>query len=199
MSRDPQSRRQTRRRKPARSGGGGVIAGILIGLVVGALFAAGTAWYFTRSSPFVTTPTAEGLASDMPPIELPGKPGDRPMAKQDLEFYRILPQGTDGGSTQAPARAAEAPSAPEPPPATASNERLYLQVAAFANPAEADNLKARLALNGIDAISQRAELDDGRVVHRVRIGPFQAPEEMNPVRSRLAGAGLTASVVRARQ
>lgn len=173
-----------------------MIAGILIGLVVGALFAAGTAWYFTRSSPFVTTPTAEGLAADAPPIELPGKPGDRPLATQDLEFYRILPQGNDSGSTEAPARAAEAPSAPEPP-AAASSERLYLQVGAFSNPAEADNLKARLALNGIDANSQRAQLDDGRVVHRVRIGPFQEPEEMNPVRSRLAGAGLTASVVRA--
>jgi cell division protein FtsN len=76
-------------------------------------------------------------------------------------------------------------------------ERLYLQVGAFENPGEADNLKARLALAGIEASAQRAQLADGRTVHRVRIGPFAKPEDMNPVRARLAEAGFSAAVARA--
>ena len=59
---------------------------------------------------------------------------------------------------------------------------MYLQVGAFENPNEADNLKARLALSGIQASAQRTQLPDGRVVHRVRIGPYARPEDMNPMR-----------------
>lgn len=164
-----------------------MIVGIFIGLVLGALLAAGTAWYFTRSSPFQAPPTTPAIPSgDQPPMALPGKPGDRPLVKQDFEFYKILPQGTN-----APVEPAAV--LPQQPVRV---ERLYLQVGAFENPAEADNMKALLALNGIEASAQRTQLEDGRIVHRVRIGPFAKPEDMNPVRSRLASAGLTASVVR---
>lgn len=188
MSRDSKPRPKARR-APARSGGG-TIVGIFIGLVLGAMFAAGAAYYFTRSSPF--QPSQQGPASmpigNQPPVALPGKPGDRPVAKQDFEFYRILPQGTGASTDPAP------PSQPQPEAPRA--ERLYLQVGAFEDPAEADNMKALLTLNGIDASAQRAQLPDGRIVHRVRIGPFSKPEDMNPVRARLASAGFTASVVR---
>ena len=34
-------------------------------------------------------------------------------------------------------------------------------------------------------------------MHRVRIGPFAKPEDMNPVRTRLAEAGFTGTVVKA--
>ncbi|NMF90294.1 SPOR domain-containing protein [Aromatoleum petrolei] len=190
MSRDRKPSRKASR--PAKSRGG-VIVGIFIGLVLGALFAAGAAWYFTRNSPF-QTPTAPAPAAarapagDQPPVSLPGKPGDRPVAKPDFEFYKILPQG-EGAPTEAKpaAPAAAAPAAPE---------KLYLQIGAFENPAEADNLKAKLALSGIEASAQRAQLADGRTMHRVRIGPFAKPEDMNPVRARLSDAGFTATVVK---
>lgn len=191
MSRAPKSR-PTSRRPPAKSGGG-VIVGIFIGLILGALFAAGAAWWFTRSSPFqtpqgsVSAPSRVPSAPDQPPLSLPGKPGDRPVVKPDFEFYKILPQGN-----VAPAEVAPAPQS-APPVA----ERLYLQIGAFENPAEADNLKARLALAGIEASAQRAQLPDGRTMHRVRIGPFAKPEDMNPVRTRLADAGFTGTVVKA--
>lgn len=186
MSREQKPRRKTGS-KPSRSGGG-VVIGIFIGLVLGAALAAGTAWYFTQSSPFVAPPGTPSMpAADQPPLALPGKPGDRPVVRQDFEFYKILPQGTTASAE---------PAAVAPQPEAARAERLYLQVGAFENPAEADNLKALLALNGIDANAQRAQLEDGRIVHRVRIGPFAKPEDMNNTRSRLASAGLTASVVR---
>jgi cell division protein FtsN len=193
VSRDHKPR-QKAQRPPAKSGGG-VVVGIFIGLILGALFAAGAAWWFTRSSPFQTPqspapsrPTpAVPTSPDHPPASLPGKPGDRPVVKPDFEFYKILPQG-NGAPADTPAPA------PTPPAAV---ERLYLQIGAFENPAEADNLKARLALAGIEASAQRAQLPDGRTMHRVRIGPFAKPEDMNPVRTRLAEAGFTGTVVKA--
>jgi len=33
-------------------------------------------------------------------------------------------------------------------------------------------------------------------VHRVRVGPFAKPEDMNPMRARLSDAGFNASVSR---
>ena len=212
-------------RKPARApakSAGGTLIGIFIGLVFGALIAAGAAWYFTRSNPFQAAPVAPRVQApaEQGPAALPGKPGDRPVAKQDFEFYRILPQGDNVPSSaaqvvpvpasqvqvpppavpaqQAPAPVVEASPQPAPatPPAPPRNERIYLQVGSFENPSEADNLKARLALSGIQASAQRTQLPDGRVVHRVRVGPFAKPEDMNPMRARLSDAGFNASVSR---
>lgn len=216
MSRDRKPVRKPTR-APAKSAGGTLI-GIFIGLVFGALIAAGAAWYFTRANPFQAAPTAPRAQApaDQGPAALPGKPGDRPVVKQDFEFYKILPQGDNVPSPTAP-QTAQAPTQPQPVPLPTQNqaqqppapvaeavpqpvkrpsERIYLQVGAFENPGEADNLKARLALSGIQASAQRTQLPDGRVVHRVRVGPFAKPEDMNPMRSRLSDAGFSASVSR---
>ena len=210
MSRDRKPARKPAR-APARNGGSTLI-GIFIGLVFGALIAAGAAWYFTRANPFQSTPATPPRTpsnEQQAPAALPGKPGDSPVVRQDFDFYKILPQGDN-----VPATAEEVQAKPPttlrpvvPPPAQQAPapvqdatvkpvERLYLQVGAFENPGEADNLKARLALAGIEASAQRAQLADGRVVHRVRIGPFSRPEDMNPTRARLAEAGFNASVSR---
>ncbi|CAL92998.1 SPOR domain-containing protein [Azoarcus olearius] len=191
MSRD---RKPTRKpaRSPARSGGG-TLVGIFIGLVMGAVIAAGAAWYFTRANPFqaaAPAPARAPVAVDQPPAALPGKPGDRPVVKQDFEFYKILPQG-DGATHAAVEPPKPVEKAPEKPA-----EKLWLQVGAFGAADEAENLKARLALSGIQASSQRAQLADGRVVQRVRIGPFDKPEDMNSIRARLASAGFEASVTK---
>lgn len=191
MSRDRKTPRKSSR-PPSRSGGGTLI-GIFIGLMMGATIAAGAAWYFTRANPFQSAPAAPRVpAANQPPAALPGKPGDRPVAKQDFDFYKILPQGDNVPAVASP---------PAQPPAAAAKpvERLFLQLGAFENAAEADNLKARLALAGVEASSQRGQLADGRTVHRVRVGPFDSPEAMNPVRSRLAENGFTPTVTRAGQ
>ncbi len=182
----------SRERKPVRkpaSSSGGVLIGIFIGLVMGALLAAGTAWYLTQSSPF-QAPQSGPVQPIGPqaPVALPGKPGDRPVERQNFDFYRILPEAGSGGA------AVVTPVAPASEPVR--RETLYLQVGAFENPAEADNLKAMLALNGIQSNAQRAQLADGRTVHRVRIGPYSSPEDMSDMRARVANIGLSASLVR---
>lgn len=195
MARDSSPRRTPRRLTAKAPGkGNGVITGLLVGLALGALLAAGSAWLLTRTSPFQTPQrVAAPIGMGTAPVALPGKPGDRPVtSNRDFDFYTVLPQGE--GAAQAPAPAPATTPTGQPAPRV---DRLYLQVGAFEDPAEADNMKALLALNGIEAVAQRTQLDDGRIVHRVRVGPFARPEDMTSVRSRLAAAGVSGNVVQA--
>lgn len=183
-----------------RKQGGGTILGLFIGLVVGVIAAAGVVWYLNKTPlPFqakVGKPAAEknGEAKPEPgkpaaaPQALPGKPGDKVQEKPRFEFYKILP-----GAEEPVPQAAPKPSAAAPAPAA---EALFLQAGAFQKPADADNLKARLALMGVEASVQQVTLPEKGVMHRVRIGPYANPDEMAKVRTLLAQNGIQASVVR---
>ena len=182
--------RKNTRKTPGKRSGGGVFVGIIIGLMLGAIFAAGVAWYLTRANPFAghQDRTADGPAVPVAPRALPGKPGDRPVEKPQFDFYKILPKGD--GTAEVPTQA------PAPAATPAAAERFYLQVGAFEDPTEADNLKARLALMGVEAAVQRGESANKGTVHRVRLGPYNRLEDMNAVRAELARAGMESSLVR---
>lgn len=59
-----------------------------------------------------------------------------------------------------------------------------LQVASFRSLADADQLKARIALLGQQAYISKADTE-GRVWHRVRVGPFPTLAALHKVRSEL--------------
>ena len=82
--------------------------------------------------------------------------------------------------------------------ATASGEVFYLQACAFQKSTDADNLKAKLALMGLETSVQEVNVPDKGLMHRVRVGPYAKPEDMNRVRNQLAQNGIQASVVKAR-
>jgi cell division protein FtsN len=193
----------------SRSGWGGTLLGVLIGLVLGALVALAVAWYFTRTPlPFQrpTAPAAEALrppeaaAAKAPapgqvatPAPLPGKPGDKPLERPRYDFYKILPEGE---------QRADAPAAPPPEPAAGAEEApeaVFLQAGSFMKEEQADNLKAKLALIGVEAGVYPATIPDKGILHRVRIGPFSKPEEMSRVRALLAENGVQAKVVKAKE
>jgi cell division protein FtsN len=177
--------------------GGGTLLGMFIGLVVGVLIAAGVVWYLNKTPlPFQekgTRPTAEKNGEARPaavpvaPEPLPGKPGDKVTEKPRFEFYKILP-GSQEPVPQAESKPAAAP--------RAAGETLFLQAGSFQNPADADNLKARLALMGVEASVQQVTLPEKGVMHRVRIGPYASPDEMAKARTLLTQNGIQASVVR---
>jgi cell division protein FtsN len=265
-------------KKDARPGRGHIVLGILVGILIGGGFAAGAAFYLTRSSPFQGNTSAEsGQTASLPqaavtppltpeagPLPLPGKPGDPPVVKPQFDFYHLLPQGEKppspeippaamGSGTLPPQTGAQGgapsivpplplpvPASPKPPPAAlptptqavavpvaplpsptvsasspsavvslpppsspptlpaASSERYFLQAGAFNTASEAENLKARLALMGIQSSTQRADVPDRGVMHRVRIGPFPNMDELGPARSRLVDAGVNPTVIRVR-
>jgi cell division protein FtsN len=181
--------------------GGNTLLGVFIGLVVGVVIAFGLVWYLNKSPMPFQDKTSRNNNGDAPlpaqaptakpavpgtPEPLPGKPGDKPVEKPRFEFYNILPGKQD--AAPAPAAAAEKPAAPA--------EAIFLQVGAFQKPADADNLKAKLALMGVEASVQDVTVPDKGVMHRVRVGPFASPEDMNRVRNQLAQGGVQATLVK---
>jgi len=70
-----------------------------------------------------------------------------------------------------------------------------LQAGSYRNEADADRVRAQLALQGVNAKVQRVAVDTD-VWHRVRIGPISSLEELNRVRRQLRAAEVDALVIR---
>jgi cell division protein FtsN len=70
-----------------------------------------------------------------------------------------------------------------------------VQAGAFRQADEAEQQRARLLLMGLQArVSEREQA--GRMVYRVRLGPFERRDEADKTLERLEGAGVSAVVVR---
>jgi cell division protein FtsN len=70
-----------------------------------------------------------------------------------------------------------------------------LQAGSFSRFADADRMKAQLALLGMVAGVQRVTVDD-KSYHRVRIGPMTDLDTLNDYRSRLRRADIEALIIR---
>jgi len=165
-------------RKSGRSGGSSIFTGVLIGLVVGAVLAVGVALWVTGNNPFKFA--APESAPARPAPAMPAAPETAP----SFDFYKVLP--------------GDAATGPLPPAAdsAAASPLYYLQAGAFQNPADADNLKAQLALLGIETAIQTSDLGDKGVFHRVRVGPLRAMDEVNRTRSLLTQNNIPATLVK---
>ena len=75
-------------------------------------------------------------------------------------------------------------------------EKFYLQAGAFEDPSEADNLKARLALMGVEASVQKVDVPEKGTMHRVRVGPYMGQEAMSKAREQLTASGIGTAVVK---
>jgi len=61
-----------------------------------------------------------------------------------------------------------------------------LQVGSFPSYADADKMKATLALQGIESNIQSVQVNNGSTWNRVRIGPIKDLKELNGLRTKLA-------------
>ena len=200
-SRSSQASRQSRR-----AARGGTLLGIFIGLVVGLAAAAGVAYYLGRSGLTVPLP-AGGQAKDGARA---GK-GDAVAAtapdKPRFDFYKILPGGEEAKAPperrtlEKLERPAEK-TVPTPVTKVAEKEpakaldRFWLQAGAFNGESDAENLKARLALAGWEAVVQTVPLPDKGVRYRVRLGPYDNTDELNRIKGELGKGGFDVAVIR---
>ena len=202
-----------------------LLLGIIIGLLLGIVISLAVALWLNRlanpflekSKPMEPLPKI-GPAQPPPPAEAaraaeqaakgkspekPSKPTDRPR----FEFYQILPG--DKEVTEREAKAAPAPKAATPPAAAApkpgaspatpkphSGEVYWLQAGAFSEEKEADNLKAKIALTGLEASVRSVAIPDKGTLYRVRLGPYQSLEPVNRIKTALSDAGIPATVVK---
>lgn len=180
----------------ARSRGNQLLLGILIGLVLGLGIALAVAWYINKMpNPFATRTPPTKLEPVKPAPSPTGKAGDKPVRateeKPRFDFYKILP------ATEEPPVAPQAKVARKPSTA-AAGETFFLQAGAFQNARDADTLRARLALLGIEARVQTATLPDKGVWHRVRAGPYTSVEELDRARDTLKQNGVDTTLIKVR-
>lgn len=180
-----------------RGAGSSLLIGILIGLVLGLGIALGVAWYVNKMpSPFLARPPAvksePGRSAPPAAAKDTDKPAQAAEAKPRFDFYKILP------GTEEPATDQQMKDAQKKPPATVK-ETFFLQAGAFQSAPDADNLKARLALLGIEASIQTTTLPDKGVWHRVRVGPYTSVEELNRTRDTLKQNGVDTTLIKVRE
>ncbi|MBL8515338.1 MAG: SPOR domain-containing protein [Betaproteobacteria bacterium] len=133
---------------------------------------------------------------------LPGKDGEKdgkavakPDAKSAKPAERLIEKPADKAAEK-PTEKAVKPVDKLAQPAQNPREIYYLQAGAFQNLADADNLKARIALIGLSASVTAANIPDKGVLHRVRLGPYQSLEPVNRIKTALSDAGIPATVVK---
>jgi cell division protein FtsN len=97
------------------------------------------------------------------------------------------PPPAPGNAPVATQNVVAAPAAAVPKPAAGSG--YLLQVGAFPNPADAESMKARLAMQGFVANVQSVDVN-GQTFHRVRLGPFPSASALEATKQRLASAGI---------
>jgi cell division protein FtsN len=197
----------------------GVIIGLLLGIVISLAVAL---WLNRLANPFVEKSKApEPLpkiapAQPPPPAEAakaaeqtskkaqesakPGKASDRPR----FEFYQILPGEREAGEKEAkaapPKTAAVAPPAkPGSSPLTPkphSGDVYWLQAGAFSEEREADNLKAKIALTGLEASVRPVNIPEKGTLFRVRLGPYQSLDDANRIKNTLSQNGVGTAIIR---
>jgi cell division protein FtsN len=184
-----------RRSSPA-PGNSSLVLGILIGMVLGLLVAGAVAWHLSnrpkafalkdeRTAPPVpaTPPAAAPKPQEVTPAQQPasgvGGNGER------FTFYKIL---TDKDHQAGHGTAHGA--GPSRDTATAAAGTYFLQAGSFAKADEADRLKAKLALLGMEAAVLTAEVPGKGTYYRVRLGPYHTADEMNKANATLKENGI---------
>ena len=75
-------------------------------------------------------------------------------------------------------------------------DRFWLQAGSFSTEPDAENLRAQLALAGWEATVQEGAIPDKGVRYRVRLGPYDNPDELGRMKSELAKRGFDVAVIR---
>lgn len=125
-----------------------------------------------------------------PPPETKGTVPDKP--KPSFDFYYILPELEVAVPEQE--LAAQSKQESEQPD---QQLEYILQAGSFRQLKQADELKAKLALQGIEANIQTVNINSD-TWHRVRIGPIRTMSKLNQTRKRLMENGISSIVVKSR-
>lgn len=190
MTRDYKNSTPTREKKTSK--GSPFFSGLLVGLVLGVGISVVLAIFITGGkSPFENKVTPAAVIEPEVSAEAPATVPDTPAETAEnprFDFYTILP----GNESQVTEREIQQ----KQTEATVTSETYFLQVGAFQTEQEADNMKAKLALQGMEAIVQTAEIPEKGTWHRVRVGPFSDIGQINRTRAQLLENGFTADLIK---
>lgn len=179
----PKARKKTAGRRGPLPGWVWLLAGLAIGLLV-ALYT----YMKDRADQPAPPPVAQLPPSKAKPA-VKAEDVKKP-AKPKFDFYTILPEMEvvvpDTRTKAGPGAATEKPGT------------YILQVGSFRSYAEADSLKARLALLGVESTIEKVTNGNDDSWHRVRVGPTQDVRELNKIRTRLLNNNINPILLRVR-
>ncbi|MXV08042.1 MULTISPECIES: SPOR domain-containing protein [unclassified Xanthomonas] len=146
--------------------------------------AAGTTAPGTTPAAVATAPTATA-ANPTPLPETPTAAASAAPAAAKPATATAMPAAT----TAPAAAAATAAAAPD-------NARYILQAGSFGASGDAESTKAKLAMLGLSARVESAQIS-GKTVYRVRMGPYGTASELAEAKQKLNGSGLSAIAIKA--
>lgn len=193
--------------------GSSLLTGILVGIVVGLVIAGGVAWYilktpssFVNNVPHETTKLAADSEKPFPVStskiaqELTSSAAASGVdeGKPRFEFYKVLTDKQDATvliqKSSDNMATTENKSAPVQSAGNAiAKETYFLQAGSFSNADDADKLKAKLAMLGIEASVKIVTIPDKGLWHRVHVGPYKGREEMSNALAVLRQNGVSAT------
>ncbi|MBH9551587.1 SPOR domain-containing protein [Inhella gelatinilytica] len=203
---------------------GGFGLGLVVGLLLGLGIALGVALYVTKVPvPFVDKVPRRD--ADLDAADAQGAKGWNPnqaLGGKSRAASGVVAQpaeaASEPGKAPPPSAAAPVPAAasaaqalkpaasaavaipaagakPDPAKVTDPNAVYFVQAGAFTKPEEAEQQRARLGLQGFNAKVYEKETN-GRLVYRVRIGPFEVKAEAEALHHQVQEAGLESTLVK---
>lgn len=177
----------------------------LLWLFTGLLIGLGLAWY-GASKGWIAAPRVEPDSTpavsprDETPLADEMKSTAEKSSKSQYDFFTVLPemevvvpeQELANKKAEAEAQAKAEPSAT---PVNNDADSYILQVGSFRSSADAEQMKARLALQGFTALTQTVRVND-ETWHRVRIGPVKGARKADEMRIQLTQAGIDSLVMK---
>lgn len=202
---------------------GGTFLGIIIGLVIGLGIALGVAMVITKTPmPFMdksgkvraSEPTANQSSDPNRPLygnksaireaakdfvkeAAPPENTAAPQPDKKTDTVKVDPKGEVRPDGKAPVTDLSDKAKKPEAVAEAADDKwsYYLQAGAFREQSDAEGMRAKLALMGVEAKISERQSETG-VLYRVRVGPFAQLDAMNKVRGKLSDNGVDAAVVR---
>ncbi len=178
----------------------------LLWLFTGLLLGLGLAWY-GASRGWIATPKAEPAAAatvsprNETPLADEMKSGTDKPSKSQYDFFTVLPEmevvvpEQELSANKKAEADALAKAKASDKPVTNDADNYILQVGSFRASADAEQMKARLALQGFTATTQSVKVND-ETWHRVRIGPVAGAQKAEAMRNQLSGAGIDSLVMK---
>jgi len=181
----------------------GILLGIAASLSVVMFIKGGTSPFTDQTAPekavaermLEKSDTAEAGAdtSALPTTENPKSEGEKSANQDDktrFDFYTILPDSESKVSADEERKLKDNEQQP------VVQKSYFLQIGAFQTAEEADNMKAKLALLGFEALVQTATIADKGVWHRVRVGPLKNLDQINKTKTDLLNNGFKADLIK---
>lgn len=165
------------------------VAGFVVGLAIGLSVAMAVYLYDRRPAARIAQSSAPMTNEETSEAQEPAPASQQ--TEPQFDFYEMLPK-FEVVIPEEDAKVAKESSSGRP---VHKPGAYYLQAGSFRNHADADRVRALIALQGVESKIQKVTIDQD-TWHRVRVGPITNLQKLEDARSKLRQAQIDALVIR---